>query len=391
MRKIIILLTIFVTVVSCGKKKEENSLQDVLASNDLKKIRLYKKELDKKEEKLATALKQLSEKISELDPNKKESLITTIVATEKNFEHFLELQGDVQTKKNVLVYPETPGQIVHVYVREGQRVTKGQPLAQIDAGGLSNQLAQVEVSANLAKTTYERQKRLWKQKIGSEIQYLQAKTNYEAQSNAVSNIRKSLDKYTVKAPFSGIIDDVIKEQGTVVAPGPYSEIFRIVNLGDMYVETNVPESHIASIKKGKRVQVVVPVIGKTIFSKVRQTGSFINPANRTFKVEVAIPNKDRIVKPNMTAKLKINDYTNPKGILIPQSVISENAEGQQYVYVVTDVKDNTGIAKQVIITTGKTQGDVVEVLSGIKSGDHIIKEGARTVQKGQKVRILERN
>ncbi|WP_299835078.1 efflux RND transporter periplasmic adaptor subunit [uncultured Tenacibaculum sp.] len=386
MRKIFILTIATVLLASCGKKGQ--SVDAVIASGDLKQIRAKKDELSTKSQELLSQLKQLDGAIAKLDTNKKIPLITTINANSSEFIHYLELQGNVQTKKNVLVYPEVPGQLVSVFVKEGQKVAKGQSLARIDDGGMSNQLAQLEANAALAETTYQRQKRLWEQKIGSEIQFLQAKTNYEAQKNAVTNLRKTIAKYTIKAPFTGIIDDVIKEQGTVVAPGPGAEIFRIVNLGDMYIETDVPESYISSVQKGKDVEVDFPILGKKIDSKVRQAGNFINPANRTFKVEIGVPNKDRSIKPNLTAKLKINDYTNPNAILIPQSIISENAKGQQYVYVV-NTKDGKSIAKQVIIKTGKTQGDVIEVLEGIKSGMKIINDGARSVKDSQEVKVLQ--
>ncbi|WP_299622525.1 efflux RND transporter periplasmic adaptor subunit [uncultured Tenacibaculum sp.] len=386
MRKIFILTIATVLLASCGKKGQ--SVDAVIASGDLKQIRVKKDELSTKSQELLSQLKQLDGAIAKLDTNKKIPLITTINANSSEFIHYLELQGNVQTKKNVLVYPEVPGQLVSVFVKEGQKVAKGQSLARIDDGGMTNQLAQLEANAALAETTYQRQKRLWEQKIGSEIQFLQAKTNYEAQKNAVTNLRKTIAKYTIKAPFTGIIDDVIKEQGTVVAPGPGAEIFRIVNLGDMYIETDVPESYISSVQKGKDVEVDFPILGKKIDSKVRQAGNFINPANRTFKVEIGVPNKDRSIKPNLTAKLKINDYTNPNAILIPQSIISENAKGQQYVYVV-NTKDGKSIAKQVIIKTGKTQGDVIEVLEGIKSGMKIINDGARSVKDSQEVKVLQ--
>lgn len=390
MRKILTLAVVTVFLTSCGGK--EQSVNSVLASKDLKQIRAKKEELDKKQQELSSQIKLLSDEISKLDTNKKVPLISTITALEKQFVHYLDLQGNVQTKKNVLVYPEMPGQLVSIYVKEGQRVVKGQALAKIDDGGLSQQVAQIEAQASLAKTTYERQKRLWDQKIGSEIQFLQAKTNYEALSRNVNQVKKQLSKSVIRAPFTGVIDDVIKEQGTVVAPGAGAEVFRIVNLSNMYIETDVPESYISVVKKGKKVEVEFPVLGKTISSTIRQAGNFINPANRTFKVEVGVSNKDRSIKPNLTAKLKINDYTNPNAILIPQSIISENAEGSQYIFVVNNIKkegDKTrGIAKQVIIKTGKTQGDIIEVLSGIKKDDKIIKEGARSVKDGQEVEIL---
>ncbi|APG66132.1 efflux transporter periplasmic adaptor subunit [Tenacibaculum todarodis] len=387
MKKIISLTILSILLISCGEKKEQ-SLEAVLASKDLTTIRAKKTKLDTQQQELAAQIKQLNDEISKLDTNKKVPLISTFTANQEEFTHFLELQGNVQTKQNVLIYPEMAGQLQRINVKEGQRVYKGQILGSIDNGGMSNQLAQAQAAEAFAKTSFERQKRLWDQKIGSEIQYLQAKTNYESQQNAVKNLHKTLGKYSIRAPFSGVIDDVIKEQGTVVAPGPGSEIFRIVNLSKMYIETDVPESYITSIKKGKSVEVEFPVLGKTIKSNVRQAGNFINPSNRTFKVEIPVDNKDRTIKPNLTAKLKINDYSNKEALLIPQSIISENAKGEQYVYIVTDLKDKIGTAKQVIILTGKTQGDVVEVLEGVKTGDQIIMEGARSVQNGQEVQII---
>ena len=385
--RIVIYISIVLALISCESK--EQSVASVIATQDLQEIRNKKDVLREKQQQLALEIKLLNDEIEKLDTIKKIPLITTFITRESTFNHYLDFQGSVQTKKNVLVYPEMPGQLTRIYVKKGQRVVKGQALAKIDDGGLGEQLAQVEAQADLAKTTYERQKRLWEQKIGSEIQYLQTKTNYEAQTRTANQLKKQLGKSVLKAPFTGIIDDVIKEQGTVIAPGAGSEVFRIVNLSDMYIETDVPESYISTVKKGKEVQIEFPVLGKKVTSKVRQAGNFIDPSNRTFKVEVGVANHDRTIKPNLTAKLKINDYTNLKAILIPQSIISENAVGEQYVYIVEEVKDKIGKSKQVIITTGKTQGDIVEVLSGLKVGTQIVKEGARSIKNNQEVKILE--
>jgi multidrug efflux pump subunit AcrA (membrane-fusion protein) len=156
----------------------------------------------------------------------------------------------------------------------------------------------------------------------------------------------------------------------------------------MYIETAVPEKYIAAVVKGKDVEVNFPVLGKKLDAKVRQTSNFINPNNRTYNIEIAVPNKDKMIKPNLTARLKINDYTNEEALLIPQSIISENADGEQYIYILESKESNKAIAKRVIIETGKTQGDVIEVLSGISSGDEIVEEGARSVKDGQTVKII---
>jgi RND family efflux transporter MFP subunit len=333
-------------------------------------------------------LQSLDSAIALLDDSAKLPLVTTIAVAPQKFDHYLELQGDVMTKQNVLIYPEMAGTLNRVYVKKGQKVTKGQVLASIDDGGLSSQLAQMKTQAELSRTTFERQKRLWEQNIGSEIQYLQAKTNYEAQTSAVKQMESQVAKSTIRAPFAGIIDDVIKDQGTVVAPGPGSEVFRIVNLSNMYVEVEVPESHLPNVTPGKEVKVYFPVLGDSVNTKIRETGNFINPSNRSFTAEIPVPSHDGKIKPNLTARVMINDYTSENAILIPQSILSENAEGEQYVFLVeADSIENDPVAKKVIIKTGKTQGDFVEVLSGINSGDAIIDEGARSVKEGQKVKI----
>ena len=387
MKKIITILTLTLLLASCGGDKKETSVEDVIASQDLTQIRAKKDEISNKQIEYAAQLKLLDDEISKLDTTKKVSLITTFTAKEEVFNHYLELQGNVDTKNLLTITPEYSGILSRVFIKEGQRVSKGQILAKIDDGGLSQQLAQFQIQSDLAKTTFERQARLWEQKIGSEIDYLQAKSNYEAQTEAVNQLKQQIAKTTVRAPFSGTIDDVITEQGNVVAAGQ-TPLMLLVNLNDMFIATNVPESHISSVTKNKNVIVELPVLGKTINTKIHQVGSFINPANRTFKIEVEVPNKDKSIKPNLTAKLKINDYSNQKAILIPQSIISENAKGEQYIYVVKDRKDNIGVTERVIIKTGKTQNDVIEVLEGISPDDEIIKEGARSVKQGQTVEII---
>ena len=388
MRTIYALLVTTIIFISCGEKKQP-TLEEVIATQDLTTIRAKKSELDKQSQEISEKIKLLITEIDKLDTLKRVPLVTALEAKHEIFNHYIELQGDVKTKQNVLIYPEMPGTLEKVYVTRGQNVVKGQLLATIDDGGMSQQVAQLEATTALAKTTFERQKSLWSQKIGSEIQFLQTKTNYEAQKNSLEQLKKQLGKASIRAPFSGVIDEVIKDQGTVVAPGMSSEIFRIVNLNNMYIETAVPEKYISTITKGKAVEVFLPMLSKTLNTKIRETGNFINPANRTFIIEIEVPNSDKSIKPNLTAKLKINDYTNQKALLIPQSIISENAEGQQYVYIITDLNGNKGFAKQTVVKTGKTEGDVIEILEGISEGDMLIQAGARSVKNGQEVKISE--
>ena len=388
MKHIFTLLILVLVLASCGGDKKKNTVESVLQSNNLESIRKKRADLVNDQQVIQSKIKQLDDAISKIDTVKNVPLITTFTAKQEVFKHMLEIQGNVTTKNLLVITPEYNGILTNVYVKEGQKVSKGQILAKIDDGGLSQQLSQLQIQADLGKTTFERQKRLWEQNIGSEIQYLQAKSTYESQVEAINQLKQQIAKTTVRAPFSGTIDDVITEQGSVVGAGQ-TPLIRIVNLNNMYIETDVPESYITDVTKGKHVTVEFPVLGKTIETEVRQASDYINPANRTFKVEVGIPNSNKSIKPNLTAKLKINDYTNEKALLVPQSIISENAEGEQYVYVVNNKNSNKeGTASRVIIKTGKTQGDVIEVLEGIESGTEIIQEGARSVKDGQAVKVI---
>lgn len=388
MKKVYILIAFSIAMVSCGNKKEK-SVEDVISTGDIEQIRAKKKVVEDRLKVVSLQLDSLNVAIATLDTIKKLPLVSTFTTAVSEFNHYLELQGNVQTKQNVLLYPEMPGILERVFVKEGQFVRKGTLLAQINDGGLSKQLVQLETLADLAKTTFERQQRLWNQKIGSEIQYLQSKANYISQKNAVAQLKSQLKKTKVVAPFDGIVDVIFKEKGTVVAPGLGAEIIRIINLDKMYIEAEVPEKYIQSITKGKSVEVYFPVLDKIVQTSVRKVGNFINPSNRSFKVEVMVPNAKGVIKPNLTARLKINDYKNEVAILIPQSIISENAKGQQYIYIVENKNQyNEAVVKKLIIETGKTQGDVIEVLNALKKGIEIIEEGARSVTDGQTVKIL---
>ena len=386
MKNIIPLLISLLVLAACGSKTE-GSVESIIASSDLKAIRAKKAEVIAEQNRIKDQIQLLDEAIARLDENTKIPLITTYQVNQEVFTHYLELQGSVTTKDLLVIYPEYSGILTDVYVNDGQKVKKGQVLARIDDGGLSQQLAQLKIQAELSKTTFERQQRLWDQKIGSEMQYLQAKSNYESQAQAIAQLEQQVAKTVVTAPFSGTIDDVMSEQGSVVTPGQ-TPLMRIVSLDNMYIITDVPEKYVSNIERNKKVLVDFPILNKQMESKIRQVGDFIDPNNRTFKVEISVANNDSSIKPNLTAKLSINDYTNPEALLIPQSVISENAIGEQYIYIVNNKQGQDAIAEKITIETGLTQGDVIEVLAGLETGTEIILEGARSVSDGQKVRII---
>jgi RND family efflux transporter MFP subunit len=377
MKKIILIATISALLFSCGKKEENANIDSLIASNNLVSLKAKRAELQ-------TQLTKLDNAIAELDVKKtEEALVSVATVKDTIFSHYLEVQGNVNTKENLIIYPQYAGILNTVNVIAGQKVTKGQVLGTIDDGGLSQQLGQLENQLALAKTTFERQKRLWDQKIGSEIQYLQAQTNMVSQQKAVNQMKAQMAKTRIIAPFNGVIDELIAERGQVVGPG--QGLMRIVNLNNMFVSTTVPESYIGKLKVGTEVSVYLASLGKSFNGKIRQVGNNINPNNRSFGIEVSVPNTENLLRPNQVAKLKITDYTNAKAVVVPSNVIQEDADGNQFVFEVSSVKDKTGIAKKVIVKVGKTSENFTEILSGLEPKTMVVGDGVKTVSEGMKL------
>lgn len=371
-------------LVSCGKK--DKSVEDIIADGNLSEIKAKKSELDTQRSEITKKIDSLSKKIKSLSPERERQLVSVEILKDTVFKHYVEVQGEVQTDQNIIIYPEFSGVLTHVYVHVGDNVKKGQLLAKIDDGGLSSQLAQTQTQAALAQTTYERRKKLWDQQIGSEIEYLQAKTNYEASQKSVEQTQKQLDKTQVRAPFSGVIDDVISDQGQVVSPGA-NQLFRLVNLSKMYVTADVPENYLNNIDKGSEVLVDLGSINKEFKGKVEQVSSFINPNNRSFQIRVSVPNANGKVKPNLIATIKINDYTAKKAIVIPQNILQENSQGQSMAFIVNKKNDTLGITQRVIVETGKSYDDKMEITKGLKPGQILVVEGSRTMSDNQKIKM----
>ena len=389
MKKLILALLTAVLLISCSEK-DPRSVDAIIESGNLEALKAKKEKVLASYDSVARVLGKLDLAISEKDTLKRLPLVTTLTIKDTLFEHYIDIQGNVETSQNILIYPEYQGLLTRIYIKEGDRVSKGQLLAKIDDGGLSSQVAQMETQYQLAKTTFERQERLWNQRIGSEIQYLQAKSNMESTENSVNQMRSQLGRTTVRAPFSGEIDEIITEQGQVVAPGG-QPLMRIVNLGDMYVKASVPENYISSITKGSGVKVTFPAIGKTVDGKIKNVGNFIHPDNRTFEIEIDVPNKNKVIKPNLVAKLEINNYSNKNAKLIPANIIQENSKGEKYVFVISEVDEDEAKVTRKLIETGKKYKGQIEVIEGLENGDRIVSAGALTLINDEKVKIKSIN
>lgn len=381
-----LLLTLGLVSVSC-QSKSSGSIDELIASNDESLLRAKRTELSAQRNALDADIKRLDVVIASLDKSASLPLVATYEVTPQEFNHFTSFQGTVKTMKNINVYPEMPGQLLEVLVVEGQKVEKDQVLARIDDGGLLAQLAQAKSQLLLAETVFKRQERLWSQNIGSEIQFLQAKTQFELAEKAVDALSLQAEKSVVRAPFDGTVDQIFKEPGAIVAPGMGSELFRVVNIDEVYVEVDVPETHITSIREGSKVRVNLSAIGEEIDARIARVSKVINPSNRSFTVEIPLDNHSGYIRPNLMASVAINDYSNKSAIMIPQSVVSENAEGQQYCFALEKSAEGY-IAKRLIIQTGKTSEDFIEVLDGVKNGALLITEGAKKVSDNQPVKWL---
>lgn len=381
--QLLTLCGLLLLAATCNK----NQNIDKLIENDNREaLTQYRDEIQKE-------LQQLEEKAQVIDTYLKSksdgqqlTLVTVDTVRHSLFKHYIEVQGDLKTDENILLYSEISGVIESLPVKKGQRVNKGQILAVLDDGGLSSQLAQLQSQESLAKTLFERQGRLWEENIGSEIQYLEAESNYTSAKNAVKQIQRQINKSTIRAPFAGVIDELLVEQGELSMPGQ-TPLLRLVSLNNLYIDATIPENYLAAVKTGSEVEVEIRSINESFSSEVVQVGSHINPENRTFKTRVQIPARIDLARPNQIAIVRVNDYTNKEALVIPNNIIQVNAQGESYIYVyVNDEKDNA-IVKRRMIKPGRSQDNMTEIISGLESGDIIVLDGARSIRDGESVRL----
>lgn len=405
MKKIIIIAA-GLLIVACNSKKD-TPIDQLLQGNDTQAMELKLQQIQSQSDSLHKLETQLRNRIEETNPSQAEN-VKAIAVKDTVYRHFIKLQANIETEQDAQVTPEYGG-VLSLLVKEGQYVKKGQLIGRISDGGLSDQLnqskinvdqaksqlQQAEIQRDLAKTTFMKQQSLWNKKIGSEIQYLQAKTNYEtaeksvvaarqqvqAAQKGVSGVNSQLAKTQLRAPFSGRIEQVITQSGQVVGPG--TPVVRLVNPSDIRLKAYVPESYISSIEPGTLAEIYVPSLDETITSKVKRVSSSINPANRSFEVEVAVPDANGKLKPNSNAQLSLNDYTAENAIVLNTSAIRHDAKGK-YVYVVKN-----GKAEKAYITTGEESNGLVEIESGIKSGNTVITEAPSKLEEGNNVKIFK--
>lgn len=413
-KKIILPLVLLVGFTSCKKEETKDEKLEMLIKNkDVKGLQAYKERQKFKMDSINGVMSQIDTNLSAMGVTAAANGVVSIQKMElSNFVHNVEIQGNVTTDQDVMVQPQFSGTL-SLFVKKGQNVGRGQVIGRVSDGGLNDQYKQAQISvttmnaqlqqarssAELARITYQKQSSLWAKKIGSEIQYLQAKASYDgaqkqvaaaqsqvaATQKAADAVRANLAKTAVVAPFSGVIDEVVTQNGQVVSQG--TNIVKLISLGTMRVEADVPETYLAKVRQGTSVKIFIPTLNQTISSNIRLVGNYINPANRTFKIEIPISSNGGIIKPNLLAQVKIEDYVNPNALQIPMQYIYEDAEHKSYVFVATNIKGQDGIAKKVYVNSGEKSENSVEIATGLKAGDIVITDGSKNLTDGQKIKI----
>ena len=390
MKKIIYTLGISFLLINCSQEMADTSNTNGVEGINLEELNIQKANYTQQINDLKLELEKINSAIDALGSSEKRTLITAFITETQSFEHQIEIQANIKTRQNVLIYPEFAGRLITLKVVEGQNVKKGNLLALIDDAGITDQLDQMILQLNLAKTTFERTQRLWDQKIGSEMMYLEAKTRYKAAQKQVSQIKQQLAKTKIYAPFNGVIDEIQARLGSNLIPG-ITPVLRIVNLNTMFAESDVPENYLSNITKGSKAKVSIPALNQIQNTEIHQTGNFITPSNRTFRVEARLENPEGLIKPNLNARLSVMDYFNPEAIMIPLRVVREDAKNQPYVFVLSKPeKDNGFTTEQRMVTLGKTKEEMVEIIDGLTTGELVVEEGVSLLVTNQKVkRILE--
>ena len=387
MNKIYTLLLIII-ISGCNTSRNA-SIESLIESGDLEELKKRKKEYVDAMNTMKVELNEINNGISFLDENERLTLVSKYEIQETIFNTYIEAQANLKTRKNVLILPEFQGTLEKVFVSEGQKVKKGQLLAEINDSGLNEQYDQMVIQAEFAKENFERTQRLWDNNIGSEMQYLKSKTDYEASKKMVDQMKDRLSKTKIYAPFDGEIDEIISNVGSNLIPG-VSQILRLVNLDIIYAESFVSEKYISFIGEGTEAIVQIPLLNMEYRSSVNQTGNFINPSNRTFRIEVPVENFDNRIKQNLDAKIKINIYKKDDAIVIPLRIVREDALGKNFVYVMSeDNKEGVYLTSKQFITLGNKSEDKVEVTEGLALGDIVVLEGAYSVEDSQRVKLID--
>lgn len=363
----------FVALVACTKPQ----------SNDLVGKKAELAELKSQQTEIAGKIKTLESEISKLNPNKEVSVkvknVVTAPLQSQTFKHFIEVQGTVEAKNDVKVSARSQGTITRVYVTEGSAVKQGQLLAEQDNSVLKESIEALNTQLSLATTLYEKQKNLWAQQIGTEIQYLQAKANKEAIERQIATQQSQVSLSKIIAPISGVVDEVTMKVGEMPMPG--MSYIRVVNAGSLKIVAKVADTYLSSVRMGDNLLVRFPDLNQEINARVSFISKIVNPLSRTFTIEANIPNVGGMTKPNQLAVVNINDQTKVNALVIKQNLVQSTEQGD-LVYVAVS-EGNKKVAKARKVKTGMNYNGDIVILEGLQAGDLIITQGYQELVDGQ--------
>lgn len=376
MKKIIIILLIGFTVACGNTETTPEAIKN--------QIQAHKDEISNLEDKIAKLEKDLED--AGYTEEKSKILIKAQAATKKHFAHYVEVSASLEAVNSAFISPEIGGQVQTIHVSEGQFVSKGQLLVSLNADIINASIKELETGLELAKTVFEKQEELWSQKIGSEIQYLEAKNNKESLESKLTSLKLQRSKSAITAPISGIIDNINIKKGENASPG--QQIIQLVNISSFYVNADVSEKYIPVLERGNPVTVTFPTFPDwTIETTISRTGNVIKQANRTFKLEALVGNKENKLKPNMLATVKFRDFELDDALVVPSIIVKEDFKGK-YLYTV-EGKGESSIARKKYVKTSYSNDTGTMITEGINAGDLIIVEGYNQMKDGMEIDIKE--
>ncbi len=370
--KYLILLGIGLILAACGSPSEEAQLA----------------RLERQREDLTQKIEKLKQEIAQkANPGMKREKVMNVEISEIEkgiFRNFIQVQGTVESDNNVLVSPQSSGIVKKIHVQAGNKITRGQLLVELDGAILESSIAEVENGLMLANTIFERQQRLWNKNIGSEIEFLQAKNTKEGLEKKLATLEEQYKMTKIFAPLSGTVDEVLIKEGEMAVAGMGA--VRIVQLSNLKIKVNLSEIYISRVKKNDLVHVYIPVVGREFDLRVNAVSQVIDPNNRTFQIEMKIPQSEAGIKPNMLSVLTINDYTNQEALVVPLNIVQETGQ-EQFIFVAEPI-DGNWIARRRSVKTGYSYNDRTEVLSGLQEGEHVVTFGYQNLADGQKLAVV---
>ena len=370
----IIVMIVFLS--SCG---DEEGLEG--KKSELNKLKKEAVELNKK---ITELQQQILQRDSTDKKNKK--IVKVIVLKQETYVHRIRIDGVVKTDEDIMITPEFQGRIDQLYVKEGETVHKGQILAQINTDVLKEQLQELQIRYDLAQTIYKKQSELWAKKIGSEVQYLEAKNNKEALEKNVKKISKQLKLASITSPIEGVIESIFQKEGAVA--NPVQPFAWIVNIESLYVESENAESYVPNIKIGDSLTVILEN-NPAKKAVIQSIGNVINPQNRSFKIKIKISNNSGMVKVNALAELLIPDVIVDSALVVPAYCIQKDIKGQ-YIYIIKPNQRGQDIAIRKYVKPGNTnENNQTLIKDGLAESDKIVVQGYNHISNGMEVKIIK--